>query len=343
MTLSDLRGAGAASSSSPPLLPPSSGEEELKGAVKCFDSQSVCSSIACCGPSERIFFPAKLHDIVSAPSTDDIIRWLPSGNAFIITDKKRFAQEILPRCFSQQNTQFTSFTRKLSRWCFNRVPRGPLIGAYFHDLFIKDRRDLCYQMDCKSENGGKKKKTAPRTPPVANRTKCTRAAVGSIQKKLGEYDAHFLSSLVEKEAMRRCNSDHQSRKALPAHSCHASRTYTAGGDISSLYPSTGGLQTPAASAVLPFSPPTSGRIPLVQSNLAQLVEVEDRIRKLQQAREVRSVQQRQELKRIILFKQEQLREQQRRQELLGILLRQSQSEMIQNSKRISSSTVTKFL
>ena len=144
MTLSDLRrGAGAASSSSsPPLLPPSSGEEGLFKAVKCFDSQSVCSSTAGCGSSERIFFPAKLHDIVSAPSTNDIIRWLPSGKAFIIADKKRFAQEILPRCFSQQNTQFTSFTRKLSRWCFNRVPRGPLIGAYFHDLFIRDRRDL---------------------------------------------------------------------------------------------------------------------------------------------------------------------------------------------------------
>ena len=199
-------------------------------------------------------------------------------------------------------------------------------------------------MDCKSENGGKKK-TAPMTPPVANRTKknCTRA-VGSIQKKLGEYDAHFLSSLVEREAMRRCKkSDHQSRKVLPSHSCqHASRTYTAGGDISSLYPSTGGLQTPAASAIFPLSPPTSGsRIRSVQSNLAQLVEVEDRIRKLQQAREVQSVQQ--ELQRIILFKQEQVREQQRRQELLGILLRQSQSEMIQtrNSKRISSSTVAK--
>lgn len=100
--------------------------------------------------AQRIFFPLRLHDIVSDKATDDIIRWLPSGKAFIIADKKRFAAEILPQCFLQQ-CQFTSFTRKLTRWRFNRVPRGPLIGAYYHDLFVKGCRDMCYHMTCKSE------------------------------------------------------------------------------------------------------------------------------------------------------------------------------------------------
>jgi hypothetical protein len=87
------------------------------------------------------FSPLQLYDIVSDEANVDIIRWLPSGKAFVIADKKRFADEVLPLCFIQ-NSQFTSFTRKLTRWHFNRVPRGPLIGAYYHELFVKDKRDL---------------------------------------------------------------------------------------------------------------------------------------------------------------------------------------------------------
>lgn len=99
--------------------------------------------------SQRIFFPLRLHALVSDKATDEIIRWLPSGKAFLIVDKKRFASELLPRFFPQ-SCQFTSFTRKLSRWRFNRIPRGPLIGAYHHELFVKDDREKCYHMNCKS-------------------------------------------------------------------------------------------------------------------------------------------------------------------------------------------------
>ncbi len=114
------------------------------------NESSVSADVAASLDPQRIFFPLKLHDIVSDASTDDIVRWLPSGKAFIIADKKRFASEILPRCF-QQNCQFTSFTRKLTRWRFNRIPRGPLIGAYYHKLFVQGCRDMCYHMTCKSE------------------------------------------------------------------------------------------------------------------------------------------------------------------------------------------------
>jgi len=45
----------------------------------------------------------------------EIIRWLTHGKGFIIADKKRFANEILPKHFSRKS-KFTSFTRKLNRW-----------------------------------------------------------------------------------------------------------------------------------------------------------------------------------------------------------------------------------
>lgn len=95
----------------------------------------------------NVFFPLLMYEIVSDKSTDDIIRWLPSGRAFIIKDKKRFSKEILPRYFSQQSL-YTSFTRKLTRWDFKRIPRGPFIGVYYNDFFQKGAKELCYRMTC---------------------------------------------------------------------------------------------------------------------------------------------------------------------------------------------------
>jgi len=100
------------------------------------------------GVSQMKNFPAKLYKLVSDNTIRDIIQWLPGGRAFIIHDKKRFASEILPRYFKQ--SQFTSFTRKLSRWNFIRVTRGPLMGAYYHELFQKDKPSLCRMMSCKN-------------------------------------------------------------------------------------------------------------------------------------------------------------------------------------------------
>ena len=111
--------------------------------------------VSAAGKNGKAFFPMKLYDIVSDEKNEDIIKWLPGGKAFIIVDKKRFANEVLPHHFQQ--SQFTSFTRKLSRWRFTRVPRGPFIGAYYNKLFLKGHRSLCWHMRCKNENLGKMK------------------------------------------------------------------------------------------------------------------------------------------------------------------------------------------
>ena len=111
------------------------------------------SSPTASGKNGKAFFPMKLYDIVSDEKNDDIIKWLPGGKAFIIVDKKKFANEVLPKHFQQ--SQFTSFTRKLSRWKFTRVPRGPFIGAYYNRMFVKGNRSYCWHMRCKNENIGK--------------------------------------------------------------------------------------------------------------------------------------------------------------------------------------------
>jgi len=97
----------------------------------------------------KLNFAQKLFEILEDPENTDIIKWLPGGKGWIMMDKKRFANEVLPVYFKQ--TQFTSFTRKLSRWKFNRVPKGPYMGAYYHKFFRRDRKYLCILMSCNNE------------------------------------------------------------------------------------------------------------------------------------------------------------------------------------------------
>ncbi|GFH45997.1 hypothetical protein CTEN210_02471 [Chaetoceros tenuissimus] len=150
---------GGYSSSS---LPSMREETETRGSAE--DSSSLSEQ-----ERMRTFFPLQLHNVISDDATNDIIRWLPSGKAFIIADKKRFAKELLPDFF--QGSQFTSFTRKLTRWHFNRVPRGALIGAYYHEFFVRDQVELCYHMSCRNKSAFKATKELDgRLSPVSSST-----------------------------------------------------------------------------------------------------------------------------------------------------------------------------
>lgn len=93
-------------------------------------------------------FPQRLMEILSNDEHSEIISWLPHGKGFIIYQKKKFAASILPRYFKQ--SKFTSFTRKLNRWGFTRITRGPETGAYYHKYFVKGNSRLCMQMCCQS-------------------------------------------------------------------------------------------------------------------------------------------------------------------------------------------------
>lgn len=92
-------------------------------------------------------FPQQLMEILSNDKVSDIIAWLPHGKGFTILEKKRFAAEVMPKYFSNR-AKYTSFTRKLNRWNFTRVTRGPETGAYYHPLFQRDCPHLCLQMTC---------------------------------------------------------------------------------------------------------------------------------------------------------------------------------------------------
>mmetsp|Transcript_2412 Transcript_2412/g.5224 ORF Transcript_2412/g.5224 Transcript_2412/m.5224 type:complete len:349 (+) Transcript_2412:64-1110(+) len=82
---------------------------------------------------DKTDFPGLLHKIVSDPATDYCIHWLPCGTHFYISDKSKFADEVLPIYY--KHTKFPSFIRRLKRWGFMRVPSGPLMGAYYNPDF----------------------------------------------------------------------------------------------------------------------------------------------------------------------------------------------------------------
>ncbi|MGK3734933.1 MAG: hypothetical protein ACI90V_001772 [Bacillariaceae sp.] len=83
-------------------------------------------------------------EILTSDDHADTISWLPHGRSFIIYKKKTFAATILPKFFKA--TKFTSFTRKLNRWGFTRVTRGPEMGSYYHRQFLRDSPELCLRM-----------------------------------------------------------------------------------------------------------------------------------------------------------------------------------------------------
>lgn len=140
-------------------------------------------------------FPQKLMKILDDENNADIVSWLPHGKAFLIFKKKRFEIEIMPTYFKQ--SKFTSFTRKLNRWGFLRVRKGPEAGAYYHQFFKRGQARLSMQMCCqKATNeggggGGGSNSAASATAPSTNSSTALKK-----QQQLG----HDLSSVIADSA-----------------------------------------------------------------------------------------------------------------------------------------------
>uniref|UniRef100_A0A7S2MZV7 HSF-type DNA-binding domain-containing protein n=1 Tax=Helicotheca tamesis TaxID=374047 RepID=A0A7S2MZV7_9STRA len=89
-------------------------------------------------------FPQKLMQVLSIEEYSDIIVWLPHGKSFAIVSPREFVSEILPNFFKR--AKYSSFTRKLHRWGFQRRLRGEEAGSYYHKLFQRDDEELCLKM-----------------------------------------------------------------------------------------------------------------------------------------------------------------------------------------------------
>ncbi|GKY98755.1 hypothetical protein MPSEU_000831800 [Mayamaea pseudoterrestris] len=116
------------------------------------------------GRKRAVPFPMKLMKVLTEESNSDIISWTPSGKSFVVHKPKLFVAQILGRVF--KSAKYSSFTRKLHRWGFMRHYRGEESGSFYHELFVKDRLDLCEQMTCH-----KVETSAPKSHVAMKRTK----------------------------------------------------------------------------------------------------------------------------------------------------------------------------
>lgn len=105
--------------------------------------------------------------VLSNKEFEPIITWMPSGKSFSIVDSKAFVADVLPEQF--KSAKYASFTRKLHRWGFMRHYRGEEAGAFYHNLFRKDRLDLVEQMTCHKELASQTTTKMPKVAQVAPR------------------------------------------------------------------------------------------------------------------------------------------------------------------------------
>jgi hypothetical protein len=107
-------------------------------------------------------FPQTLMELLSSEDPE-IITWLPSGKAFIVRCPKKFVELVLPRFFKQ--TKITSFQRQLNMYGFRRIADGPEMGAYRHELFLRDKPHLSNTIQRKKRI---RKRKAPKSVVLRN-------------------------------------------------------------------------------------------------------------------------------------------------------------------------------
>eukprot|EP00934_Nitzschia_sp_Nitz4_P002534 Nitzschia sp. Nitz4//scaffold85_size83877//54494//55573//NITZ4_005236-RA/size83877-processed-gene-0.29-mRNA-1//1//CDS//3329559158//2524//frame0 len=92
-------------------------------------------------------FPEKLHRLlveVEAAGRGDVISFVANGRAFAIHKPDKFFKEIVPLYFRQ--SRLSSFKRQLNLYGFELINTGPARGGYYHELFVKDRPEMCRRM-----------------------------------------------------------------------------------------------------------------------------------------------------------------------------------------------------
>lgn len=118
-------------------------------------------------------FPRRLHALLNDSSVSDVISWIPHGKSFVVIRPDVFATHVLPRYFTPEGSnspnargnggsapqcvhKYPSFTRKLNRWGFRQVSRGPDAGAFYHELFLRDDPEKCLGMVCQKSRKSNK-------------------------------------------------------------------------------------------------------------------------------------------------------------------------------------------
>ena len=116
--------------------------------------------------SSSIPFPLKLYEMIDQMESDGlahVMSWQPHGRCFQVHEAKAFKQ-MLPNYFKL--SKIASFQRQLNLYGFQRLTAGLDKGSYYHELFLRNRRDLVAQIQrVKVKGTGVRAKANPEDEP----------------------------------------------------------------------------------------------------------------------------------------------------------------------------------
>lgn len=95
----------------------------------------------------RAIFTLLFVQMVSDPTTDDIVCWNDRGDGFMVKNEFAFASQIMRTYFRHQN--FSSFVRQLNFYGFRKSTRSTLT-SFYHPYFRKGQPELLSQIQRKS-------------------------------------------------------------------------------------------------------------------------------------------------------------------------------------------------
>lgn len=83
-------------------------------------------------------------EVINDEAGQDVLRWMPCGTKFFITDYRKFVNEQMEKLFHIKH--MSSFVRKLSRWGFEREFEDGNLDIFRHPYFRRDQPTLCRSM-----------------------------------------------------------------------------------------------------------------------------------------------------------------------------------------------------
>ena len=134
------------------------------------------------------FFPTN-HNIYS--------QWLPTGEAFRISDLARLESETLPKYF--RHNRFQSLVRQLNFYNFRKINRERTFWVYYHPLFHRDRPEempLLRRRTCPGYDGRKNRPTGGSLSPYDDMMMTTTTTMGEDEEVDGEELQVFHPTMV---------------------------------------------------------------------------------------------------------------------------------------------------
>lgn len=97
---------------------------------------------------KKLTFAEFLMQCLNDEANEDVLRWMPCGTQFTITNHRKFTMERMPQLFKIRN--MSSFVRKLTRWGFSRVHEKATGNSdiFKHPHFQRDKPELCKRIRC---------------------------------------------------------------------------------------------------------------------------------------------------------------------------------------------------